>query len=100
MFEGLAGQSGAGLLQQSLCGPKLGVGSSLGFMVPARAADFSAEFTESGFDLFHCPDPMSLVIVLGLSERRVSIVQQGRGVDLGLDMGNQAKNQQEDGEQG
>ena len=68
-------------------------------MVPARAADFPAEFAEGGFDLFHRPDPVSLVITLGLAEGRVSIVQQDRRCGLGLGTGNQAKDQQDDGEQ-
>jgi len=101
MLEGLAGKSGAGLLEQTLGGAQLGVGSALGFMVSSITADFSAHFTESGFDLLHRPDAMTFVIVFGLGKRCVGVVQQGCGVaGLGLGVVDKTKGQKDGCEHG
>src|ERR1035441_5379826 len=50
VFEGFAGKSAAGLLEQTFGGAQLGVGSALGFMPPALAADFAAVFLKSQLD--------------------------------------------------
>jgi hypothetical protein len=101
MLESLGGKSGAGLLEQALGGSHLGVGRTLWFMVLSLAADFSAHFTESGFNLFHRPDAMTFVIVLGLGKRRVGVVQQSYGGGgLGLNMGDKTKGQKNGCEHG
>jgi hypothetical protein len=74
VFERLARQSGARLLEENLRSTELGVGSALGFMPLALAADFLAEHIERRFNLFHRPDAMTLVVVIGLREGRVSVV--------------------------
>jgi hypothetical protein len=72
--ERLARQSGARLLEENLRSAELGVGSALGFMPFALAADFLAEHIERRFNLFHRPDAVTLVVVIGLREGRVSVV--------------------------
>jgi hypothetical protein len=74
VFERLARQSGARLLEENLRSAELGVGSALGFMPFALAADFLAEHIERRFNLFHRPDAVTLVVVIGLREGRVSVV--------------------------
>lgn len=96
MFERLAGQFGARLLEETLRGAKLDVGCALRFVAFA----FAAEFTVCQFDLLHGCDSMPFVIMIGLGKRSVSIVQQCRGTGgLGLHRRDKAESQKH-GQQG
>lgn len=100
VFEGFAGKSAAGLLEQDLGGAQLGIGSGLGFTPPPLAADFAAEFLDGQFDLLHGPDAMPLVVVVGLGEGCVGVIQHGDAAGLGLHAGHEAKSQENGGEKG
>jgi hypothetical protein len=99
VFERLARESGARLLEERLRRTKLGVGSALRFMPPALAADFLAEHIERRFNLFHRPNAVTLVVVIGLREGRVSVVEQGDGTGgVGVYLGHESKSQKERGQ--
>ena len=100
VFQRLFRKSTGGLLEQALGGAQLGVGGALRFVAPAFAADLAAEFPNSQFDLFHGFDAMSLVVVVGLGECRIGVIQQGEGsAGLSVAAGHKAKNQHQRGQQ-
>ena len=101
MLERFPGESGADLLENSLGRFQLGVGSGLRLVSPTVAADVAAKFFDRPLDLRHRFGAMPFVVVVGLGEGRVSLIQHGDvAVGLSLSARHETKSQKQGGEQG